>query len=282
MVYRGLCTHNGGEVRGESSLSCVPACVGDGADNRTVELHARGTKYAVLIPILNEGQTILAQLARMQAAHCPADVILSDGGSQDGSTEPEQLSRLGVRSLLVTSQRGLGAALRHGMRYVLEQGYEGVITIDGNGKDGVEAIARFVELLDEGFDFVQGSRFVAGGRCENTPPDRYLGIRYFIAPMMSIASGFRFTDPTNGFKGVSRTLLSDSRLALLRDELCGFSFQFYLNYRAPLLGFKIIEVPVSRVYPATGPTPTKIVGLRHRMKLIVEFLRTISGSYNPR
>ena len=235
----------------------------------------------MLIPVLNEGQTILAQLTRMQAAKCPADVILSDGGSQDGSMEPERLSKLGVRSLLVTSERGLGAALRHGICYALQQGYEGVITIDGNGKDGVEAIPRFVELLDEGYDCVQGSRFVADGRCENTPLDRYLGIRCFIAPLMSFASGFRFTDPTNGFKGLSRGLLTDSRLALLRDDLSSFNFQFYLNYRAPLLGFKIVEVPVSRVYPKTGRTPTKIVGLRHRVKLVTEFLRTILGLYNP-
>ena len=250
-------------------------------ENKTIELRQRCTKFAVVIPVLNQGQTILAQLKRMLDTNCPGDIILSDGGSQDGSTELNGLSELGVRSLLVTSQPGLGAALRHGIRYALEEGYEGVITVDGNGKDGVEAIPRFVELLDEGYDFVQGSRFVAGGECQNTPLDRYLGIRWFIAPLMSFASGFRFTDPTNGFKGLSRALLSDPRMALLRAELCSFNFQFYLNYRAPLLGFKVLEVPVSRVYPKFGPTPTKIVGLRHRTKLVAEFLRTIMGFYNP-
>ena len=30
-----------------------------------------------------------------------------------------------------------------------------------------------------------------------------------------------------------------------------------------------------------GPTPTKIVALRHRTKLVAEFLRTITGLYNP-
>jgi len=251
-------------------------------ENRTFELRPRCTKYAVVIPVLNEGQTILAQLKRMRDANCPADVILSDGGSQDGSTELECLSKLGVRSLLVTSQPGLGAALRHGIRYVLEQRYEGVITIDGNGKDGVEAIPNFVELLDRGYDFVQGSRFVAGGECKNTPLDRYLGIRWFIAPLMTFASGFHFTDPTNGFKGLSHALLSEPRMALMRAELSSYNFQFYLNYRAPLLGFKVVEVPVSRVYPKLGPTPTKIVGFRHRTKLVAEFLRTIMGFYNPR
>lgn len=128
------------------------ASVGGVFKEKTVELGPRCTKHAVLIPVLNEGQTILGQLKRMRDGNCPADVILSDGGSQDGSTELKRLAQLGVRSLLVTSQPGLGAALRHGIRYALEQGYEGVITIDGNGKDGVEAIPRFVELLDEGYD----------------------------------------------------------------------------------------------------------------------------------
>jgi dolichol-phosphate mannosyltransferase len=248
---------------------------------KIVELRPLATKYAVLIPVLNQGHTLLPQLERMQAAGCPADVILSDGGSQDGSTEPELLTQLGVRSLLVTDERGLGSALRHGVAYALQQGYQGVITIDGNGKDGVEAIPRFVKLLDEGLDLVQGSRFVAGGTSDNTPMDRYLGIRWCIVPLIRVASGFRYTDPTNGFKGLSRALLRDSRMGVLRTELSGFNFQFYLNYRAPMLGFKVVEVPVARVYPKLGPTPTKIVGLRSRVNLLVEFLKTILGFYNP-
>jgi dolichol-phosphate mannosyltransferase len=217
----------------------------------------------------------------MQDSNCPADVILSDGGSHDGSTEQSRLARLGVRTLLVTNERGLGSALRHGIRYALNEGYSGVVTIDGNGKDGVEAIGRFCALLEEGYDFVQGSRFLSGGKCENTPLDRYLGIRWFIAPLISRASKFPFTDPTNGFKGLSRNLLEDSRMALLREELSSFNFQFYLNYRAPLLGHRVIEIPVSRVYPRAGPIPTKIVGLRHRIRLVTEFLYTISGRYDP-
>jgi len=68
-------------------------------ENRIFELRPRCTKYAVVIPVLNEGQTILAQLKRMRDGNWPADVILSDGGSQDGSTELVSLSQLGMRSL---------------------------------------------------------------------------------------------------------------------------------------------------------------------------------------
>ena len=41
--------------------------------------------------------------------------------------------------------------------WVLEQGYDGVVTMDGNRKDGVDAIPRFIAALDEGVDYAQGS-----------------------------------------------------------------------------------------------------------------------------
>jgi dolichol-phosphate mannosyltransferase len=78
---------------------------------RTVnELHPRVAKYAVLIPILNEGQTILRQLGRMRDANCPADILLSDGGSQDGSTETSRLAELGVGCLSITNEPGCEVA----------------------------------------------------------------------------------------------------------------------------------------------------------------------------
>jgi len=80
--------------------------------------------------------------------------------------------------------------------------------------NGDEAIARFVDLLDECFDRVRGSRFMAGGKCENTPLDRYLGSSSFIVPLMSIAADFRYFDPTNGFKGLSRNC------CVVRDWRC--------------------------------------------------------------
>jgi len=111
------------------------------------EIHQFGprmTKYAIVIPILNEGQTIIAQLHRMQGVNLSIDVLLVDGGSCDGSTCHDLLSRAGVRSLLVTYEQGLGTAIQRGMEYALAEGYEGVVTMDGNGKDGVDAIPHFV------------------------------------------------------------------------------------------------------------------------------------------
>ncbi len=126
------------------------------------EFSPKRTKYCVLIPVINEGSRILSELERAQKAGIAllADVILCDGGSSDGSTEPDRLKTLGVNTLLVKKGAGKqGAQLRMGFWFALERGYDGFITIDGNDKDSVESVPLFIQKLDEGFDFIQGFYF---------------------------------------------------------------------------------------------------------------------------
>ena len=250
-----------------------------GLPTRICELKSRNSNYAVIIPVLNQGETILIQLQRMKEAQSNLDIILCDGDSSDGSTDIGPLKTLGVRTLLVTDQVGLGTALRLGFCYAMNEGYEGVITLDGNGKDGIEAISVFEDRLRSGFDFIQGSRFMLGGVHSNTPFDRYIGIRLLLVPLMSLAAGYWYTDPTNGFKGLSRRLLLDEQLQPLRSVFQHFDLQFYLNYMAPRLGYHVAEVPVSRVYPEGTTTPTKIIGARIKWMLLRQFFRVILGQY---
>ena len=251
-----------------------------GLETKISEFAQRKSRIAVIIPIWNQGNAILDQLRRMQDTNLSLDVVLCDSNSSDGSTLLCRLKRLGVRTLLTTEHVGLGTALRLGFCYAMDQGYEGVIAIDGNGKDGVEAITVFEECLFSGFDLVQGSRFMTGGRHSNTPWEHYLGIRCFIAPAMRMAAGFQYTDPTNGFKGLSRRFLLDDSVQPFRPVFQQFNLQFYLNYIAPRLGFRITEIPVSRVYPKGVPTPTKIIGIQAKWRLLRQFFGVIFGRYN--
>ena len=59
-----------------------------------------------------------------------------------------------------------------GIYFALNRGYKGVLTIDGNNKDSIEDVHKFIEKLQAGYDFVQGSRFIRGGHAVNTPPVR--------------------------------------------------------------------------------------------------------------
>jgi len=246
------------------------------------ELAPKRHDHALVIPVINEGARIQDQLRRIARCAPATDIVIADGGSTDGSLDVAFLREVGVRALLVKQDTGrLGAQLRMAYAWCLDQGYRGIVTVDGNGKDGVEAIDRFVQKLDEGFDYVQGSRYVSGGRAVNTPLDRWLAGRLIHAPLLSLAGRRRYTDTTNGFRAYSARYLGDPRVAPFRAQFDRYALLFYLTVRAGQLGYRTCEIPVTRRYPPGERTPTKVSGLRGRLAMMGELLGVVAGRYRP-
>lgn len=238
--------------------------------------------YCVVIPVINEGERIKSLLKRMKAEQISeiADIIIVDGGSADGSLELEALQRVGVRGLVIKTGPGkLSAQLRCAYAFALDQGYEGIVTIDGNDKDDPEAIPKFIEALNNGVDFVQASRFIVGGVAENTPKSRDFAIRLIHAPALSLSSGFRWTDTTQGFRAYSRKMLLDPSIAPFRDVFRDYELLAYLSHRAPQLNYHCVEIGSVRRYPK-GEVPTKISAIRGNLKVLKTLLLACAGRYN--
>lgn len=238
--------------------------------------------YCVVIPVINEGERIKSLLRRMESVQISsiADIIIVDGGSTDGSLEIDWLKQVGVRGLVVKKGPGkLSAQLRCAYAFALDQGYEGIVTIDGNDKDDPEAIPRFIAALEGGVDFVQASRFLPGGVAVNTPKSRDFAIRYIHAPCLSVASGFKWTDTTQGFRAYSRRMLLDPKIAPFRDVFMTYELLAYLSYRVPKLGYVCKELPTVRRYPV-GEVPTKISGFKGNLIVLNTLFRACAGKYN--
>jgi hypothetical protein len=245
------------------------------------EFFPRRTRFCVCIPVLDEDGRLWRQLEKMRTRMDLADVAIADGGSRDGSTEAMALRDAGVRALLVKTGPGrLGAQLRMAFAWALRQGYDGVVLVDGNDKDDTSALPLFLDELSRGADFVQGSRYIAGGEGVNTPVLRELGVRILHAPAIALAAGFPYTDTTNGFRAYSARFLRDERVALFRDVFRGYELHYYLSIRAARLGFKVVEVPVRREYPA-GAMPSKIRGLRGSGAVLQALAGACLGRFNP-
>lgn len=243
----------------------------------------RTHSYALVVPVINEGERIRGQLRLIHDAKLPVDVIVADGGSTDGSLDPAFTAGVGVRAVLTKTGPGeLSAQLRMAYAWCLREGYEGVVTIDGNGKDGVEAVADMVSKLQEGYDHVQGSRYLAGGLAENTPLERVIANRVIHAPLLSLAGRHWFTDTTNGFRAYSARYLLDPRVQPFRDVFQRYELLFYLTVRAGQIGMKVAQVPVQRRYPAHTPTPTKITGLAGKVDVLRQTFAVALGCYVPR
>lgn len=169
-----------------------------------------------------------------------------------------------------------------GFWWALQRGYKGIITIDGNNKDSIEDVPHFIEKLKEGYDFVQGSRFVKGGRAVRTPLIRLISVRLIHAPVISLTAGQHFTDTTNAYRAYSAEYLQDPRVQPLRDIFQTYELLAYLSVRASQIGRRACEIPVTRAYPRKGKTPTKISFFRGNGELMKILFQNFLGKYRPK
>lgn len=152
----------------------------------------------------------------------------------------------------------------------------------GNNKDSIEDVPHFIEKLEEGYDLIQGSRFVKGGKAVNTPFIRTVSVKLIHAPIISLTAHQRFTDTTNAYRAYSVRYLSDERVQPLRDTFMTYELLAYLSVRATQIGMKACEIPVTRAYPKTGKTPTKISFFKGNSELMKILLKNARGAYNPK
>lgn len=253
-------------------------------DFKTREFFKKRNKYAVCVFVINEGRKIQKQLHRMERYAGKIDIIVADGGSTDGSLEADFLKTVSVRVLLTKTGPGrLSAQMRMAFAYVLSEGYEGVVVVDGNGKDDISAIPAFIKLLDEGYDHIQGSRFIPGGHAINTPIERHIAVHFIHAPLLSLASRHRHTDTTNGFRAYSRDLLIDPEISIFRDIFKTYELHYHLaveGARSPKK-YKLVETPVTRKYPKKGKTPTKISPIKGNLHVMGVLLKASMRKYRP-
>lgn len=146
-------------------------------------------------------------------------------------------------------RNGIGYAIREGIEYALTKGFDVTVILSGNSKDDPREIPRFLRaIVNDGFDYVQGSRFIAGGRREKTPLFRAIFVRIY--PFFwTFFTGIRCTDVTNGFRAYKTKILKDKRINIWQDWLNGYALEYYLHYKVLTLKFRTKEIPVSKIYP---------------------------------
>ena len=231
-------------------------------------------KYSLLIPVINEGDRFISQMNKMKEHNIfnICDVYICDGCSKDNSSNPDFIKEYGCKALIInkSDKRGQGVQLKQGFFESMKDDYDGVIMVDGNDKDNVhESLHLFLSKLEEGYDAVQATRFSLGGKEENTPFLRNIGIRLIASPLISFTSGFHYDDVCNGYKGFSRKYILDKRMDWFREDFNTYEYCYYPLVHVKKLGYKVCQVPTTRVYPK-NEVPSKIKGFSSNLKLLKE------------
>ena len=189
-------------------------------------------RIAALIPALNAAGSI-GGVIRGCLPHV-TQVVVVDDGSSDGTAEVADSA--GANVLRHEVNRGKGAALKTGFQWAVDNGFDGVITLDADGQHLPDEIPRFIAARRETkADLIIGGRAHLFG--EMLPRRRRAN--QFSARTISIASGHEVTDSQSGFRFYSAPLL---RKVKLRTD--GFDMESEVIVRAGRHGFKIHTIPI--------------------------------------
>jgi hypothetical protein len=203
--------------------------------------HGRAPEVSVVMPCLNEVETLGICIAKAQSSiethHVSAEIIVADNGSTDGSQA--LATRLGARVVHVR-ERGYGSALRAGI-----EAAAGKYIVMGDADDSYDfaAIYPFVEQLRKGHDLVMGNRF-RGGIVSGAMPWSH---RWVGNPILSGLGRVFFRAPVRDFHCGLRAF---TKKAYRRMDLqtTGMEFASEMVIKATLMGLKIGELPTT-LYP---------------------------------
>lgn len=208
-----------------------------------------------IIPTFNEPGKIEQVMIRFKPGVSDEIVIVDDGS--DPPIE-RALSGCGATILRHERNRGIGAAIRTGLEYGIKNGFDVAVIMAGNGKDDPGEIPKLLgPLRDDTADYVVGSRFLPGGRSEHLPLARFIAIKSY-SWLYSRLVGTCVTDMTNGFRAYWLALLKDPRINLRQDWLDRYELEYYLFHKVLSLGYRMVEVPVSKIYPKGSRNYTKV------------------------
>lgn len=188
-------------------------------------------RVTLVIPAMNEENNIAWVLRRVPSR--VAEIILVDGHSTDSTVS---LAREARPDIVIVQQRGAGkgAALRTGFEVATG---DVIVMMDSDGSMDPSEIMNFVTAVEQGYEFVKGSRCVLGGCSADLTAVRRLGNRALTAAV-NLLFLVPFSDLCYGFVAFRR-----DRLESLALTAQGFEFETEIAIHAIKAGLRIAEVP---------------------------------------
>jgi dolichol-phosphate mannosyltransferase len=219
---------------------------------------------SVVIPALNEAGKIGRVLDKF-----PRDgrfeAIVVDDGSIDGTGDE---ARAHGADLVIRHDRrgGVGNAIRDGWKVGRERGRPYLALLSGDDQhEPSELVGALDALIAADADYLQGSRWMPGGRVVGNTGGRGLGTRVYSLAFSALA-GRRVTDATNGFRIFRSSILSHPSVNVDQSWLDSYDLEPYVLFKAIRARYRVIEHPCTVIYHAKEGY-TKMRGIKDWWRL---------------
>lgn len=202
--------------------------------------------YAVL-PAYNEAGKIDRVVKKIRQIDLIERVVTIDDCSTDGTSD--EASSAGAVVIRHKKNMGVGAAIRSGIKYGIENHMEICVILSGDDQHEPKEIERVVNpIWEDKYDFIQGSRRMKGGRVVNDRPFRRVTTQLY-SILFTFLAARRVTDATNGFRAFRLSIFDDPGININQDWLDRYELEPYILYKvvkSENIRFK--EVPITIYY----------------------------------
>jgi dolichol-phosphate mannosyltransferase len=239
-------------------------------------------KIGVIIPVYGDSDSVCRILRRFRGGPVTTICIVVDiplKRVMNIIREAARQTGITVHIIKNPERTGVGSSLRQGLTYLAETGHGICVIMAGNGKDDPAEIDRLIEpVVTRESDYVQGSRYLPGGKRNRMPFVRKVFNRLY--PLIwTLLTQKKCTDVTNGYRCYRLDILRDHRINLDQRWLDGYSLEYYLHYKALTLGYRVKEVPISKVYPFGNKGGySKIQPLKHWWPIVSPLILLFFGA----
>lgn len=200
-------------------------------------------RVLVVTPTYNERDNLEALCAAVLASPIHADYMIVDDNSPDGTGQlADELSAKEPRIKVLhrPGKMGLGSAYRQAFGRALADGYDAVISMDGDWSHDPQYLPDLVAGAANA-DLVIGSRYLNGISVVNWDLSRLI-MSQVANTYARVVTGMPFRDCTSGFQCLTSRALAAIGLESIRTD--GYSFLVELKYRVVHAGLHGVEVPI--------------------------------------
>lgn len=215
------------------------------------------------MPAFNEERSVHGVLREVEdILGAEVDCIVVDDGSRDLTAA--EARRAGAIVARLPFNLGVGGALRTGLRYALDCGYDAAVQLDADGQHDARYVSSLLDALS-GADLVIGSRFAGTGDYVARGPRRWAMV--LLSGGIRLLTGNRLTDTTSGFKAYGPMAIKVLAEAMPAEYLGDTVEALVIICRA---GGRVREVPVSmRERSAGQPSAGPLRSARYLARVVL-------------
>tara|TARA_R100001369_G_scaffold48565_1_gene75050 strand:- start:1944 stop:2675 length:732 start_codon:yes stop_codon:yes gene_type:complete len=200
----------------------------------------------IIIPTYNEIENIERLVRNIFSLQRKFHILVVDDNSPDQTAvKVKELQTEFFGSLFLEERQGkqgLGTAYIHGFKWALGRSYDYIFEMDADFSHNPNDLIRLYNTCEKnGADLAIGSRYVTGVNVINWPMSRVL-LSWLASKYVRLITGMNIHDTTAGFVCYKRKVLEN--INLNKIHFVGYAFQIEMKFKAYLLKFNIMEIPV--------------------------------------